>query len=184
MTQLEAPNPDAPLVIRRSRAQVLAGFGFGVVGVVLMVAFTHGPLRERTAWLGGAFLALCLIPTVIELLDRQPRLILERGRIGWRRFLAPMAWASWREVEAVRVEEAVRHHALSWLHLTLTPAPDRSRKVVVKLDRLALDGDEVLEAIRQRAPHLRPPGWTPGQSDAWPSRATGLRSAPSHRALP
>jgi len=147
---------DTPLLVRRSRRQVVAGLIFGIVGVAAITAFARGSMQIPALLMGLVFLAVCLVLTVIELVDRRPRLILEREKLQWLPALGPMAWTAWPNIRSARISDTPYHSSTCWLELTLVSASGREREISVKLDRLTLDGDEVLEAIRVRAPHLRP----------------------------
>ena len=156
MTAPESLDLDTPLVVRRSRSQVASGLVFGIVCAGLVVMFAPGSMRAPAFLMGGIFLAVCSILTLIELVDRHPRLILERDKLHWAPALGPMAWTAWRNIRAARIEDTGRRHGVCWLKLILVSPSGREREITVKLDRLTLDGDEVLEAIHIRAPHLRP----------------------------
>ena len=154
MTALEGPDLDTPLVVRRSHLQVLAGLALAVVAVTLLIAFTQGSMRGHVMVLGTIFLTICTITSLIDLLDRRPRIILERKGLHWRSAFKPLVWTAWSDVRSARLQHANRSHGLSWLRLTLASDAGDTRDVTIKLDRTTLDGDEVRDAIRARAPHL------------------------------
>lgn len=147
---------DAPLIIRRSRLKIVLGLAFGVLGVSVMMTCARGSPASPPPFFPAIFLVICLTLSVIELVDRRPRLVIERDGLRWPTAFGPLVRAAWDDVQIARIREDLRNHGSSWLELTLAPGAGDRREISIKLDRLTLEGDEIQAAIRARAPHLFP----------------------------
>jgi len=148
---IEAPR--LPLAVRPSRLKPWIGFGFAVVFVVGMFLVGSETLKPAAMLLGGAFLLIVALVSLVGMLDRRPRLVLDHDGLHWRTNPGkPLRFTPWSQLRSVGYRADLRHHDTGWLELDIT-GPE-SVRASIPLSSQSPWGQDLPDIVRAIAPHV------------------------------